>query len=156
MNTHPSATPKNAVPLADEMWFAVADARARMRKAINADSVLDPLSLSLRTYSILALADSGNVYSQREIGDFLSFDARQVVNLVDELEGLGYITRDQHPTDRRVKVVQSTDEGAHVLAEARHLLAAREEATLSGLSAEEREQLYSLLSRVQPRDPARP
>jgi DNA-binding MarR family transcriptional regulator len=132
------------------MWFAIADARARMRTAIDADSALQPMSLSLRTYSVLSLASADRFYSQREIGDFLSFDARQVVHLVDELEGLGYITRDQHPSDRRVKVVTATEEGVRALAEARRILADREELTLAGLSAAERVTLLELLSRVQP------
>lgn len=136
------------VPLRDEVWFTIADARARMRGAMNADSALGPLGLTLRSYTILSMACTGGDYSQREIGDFLSFDARQVVNLVDELERLGYITREPYPGDRRVNAIRATAEGARVHATAREVMREREEKTLRDLSPAERTQLRSLLDRI--------
>ena len=140
---------RTPVPLRQEIWFAIADTRARMRGAMNADSALGPLGLTLRSYTILSMACTGNDYSQREIGDFLSFDARQVVNLVDELEELGYITREPYPGDRRVNAIRATAEGTRVHATAREVLREREEKTLGDLSPEERTQLLSLLDRIQ-------
>ena len=140
---------RTPVTLRQEIWFAIADTRARMRGAMNADSALGPLGLTLRSYTILSMACTGNDYSQREIGDFLSFDARQVVNLVDDLEGLGYITREPYPGDRRVNAIRATAEGKRVHATAREVLREREEKTLGDLSPEERTQLLSLLDRIQ-------
>ena len=140
---------RTPVTLRQEIWFAIADTRARMRGAMNADSALGPLGLTLRSYTILSMACTGNDYSQREIGDFLSFDARQVVNLVDDLEGLGYITREPYPGDRRVNAIRATAEGKRVHATAREVLREREEKTLGNLSPEERAQLLSLLDRIQ-------
>lgn len=140
---------RSPVALRKEIWFSIADTRARMRGAMNADSALGPLGLTLRSYTILSMACTGNDYSQREIGDFLSFDARQVVNLVDDLEGLGYITREPYPGDRRVNAIRATAEGKRVHATAREVLREREEKTLGDLSPEERTQLLSLLDRIQ-------
>ena len=140
---------RSPVALRKEIWFSIADTRARMRGAMNADSALGPLGLTLRSYTILSMACTGNDYSQREIGDFLSFDARQVVNLVDDLEGLGYITREPYPGDRRVNAIRATAEGRRVHATAREVLREREEKTLGDLSPAERTQLLSLLDRIQ-------
>jgi DNA-binding MarR family transcriptional regulator len=39
-------------------------------------------------------------------------DASNVTGIVDALEGRGLATREQHPTDRRMKLVRLTDAGA--------------------------------------------
>lgn len=139
---------KSAVALNDEMWFVIADARARMRAAMNADEVLTPLQLSLRTYAVLSLACTGNAYSQREIARMLSFDSRQVVYLVDELEGLGLIERRPDERDRRVNAIVATPAGEQVYATASASIREREEVPLQDLSAAERRTLQDLLARI--------
>lgn len=138
------------VPLHDEMWFAIADARARMRSAMGGDELLAALGLTLRTYAVLSLAATGNDYSQREIARMLSFDSRQVVYLVDDLEAAGLIARTPDQRDRRVNAIVSTPRGREVLELAKVRIAELEESTLTDLSADERATLHSLLARVQP------
>ena len=141
------------ISLLEEVWFIVADARARMRMFMDASNSLSPLRLSLRTYAVLSLSASARGFSQREIGDFLSFDARQVGFLIDELEDLGFIERTQHPDDRRIKVVKSTTTGNQALEAARNLMLAKVAESLVDLSTDEQDTLVQLLSKIRPYGP---
>lgn len=136
-------------PLNEEIWFAVADTRMRMREAMNADNALAPIGLTLRSYAVLSIACTGDDFSQREIGGFLNFDARQVVNLVDDLERRGYTERVPNPRDRRANCIRATATGVRMHDAARTMLREREEVSLVGLSVAERETLLRLLARIQ-------
>lgn len=135
-------------PLNEELWFAVADTRSRMRDAMNADTALAPIGLTLRSYAVLSIACTGDDFSQREIGGFLNFDGRQVVNLVDDLEKRGYTERVPNPRDRRANCIRATETGVRMHAAARAMLREREEVSLSELNDLERDTLLRLLARI--------
>ena len=101
-----------------------------------------------RSYSVLALAASGQNPTQRELADFLVLDASQIVAVIDGLEKQGYVERQRSPTDRRTNIIVATESGRKLHNEAR--AAARESERESGpeLSDEERAQLLELLQRI--------
>ncbi|HXD29279.1 MAG TPA: MarR family transcriptional regulator [Arthrobacter sp.] len=132
--------------LAGEANFLIA--RARSRGSAQANGLLAPLGLRVRSYSVLSLACSGLHPTQRELAEFLSLDPSQIVALVDALEKGGHVRRVPDPSDRRSKLIDSTPEGQALYARARKLTRTAEDASLAGLTAAEKEQLLTLLNKA--------
>ncbi|WP_240607179.1 MarR family winged helix-turn-helix transcriptional regulator [Cryobacterium aureum] len=132
--------------LANEIEFMTA--RARSVGSGRANTMLAELDLRVRSYSVLSLACSGQNPSQRELAGFLSLDPSQIVALVDHLEDLGAVTREQDPRDRRSKVIVATLAGRVLFRQAAAVIQQAEDRSLQALNPAEREQLRSLLRRI--------
>ncbi len=59
----------------------------------------------------------------RELASLLGVDPPNLTPVVDDLEGAGLVERQPHPTDRRVKLVVATPEGAALAHKADEILA---------------------------------
>jgi DNA-binding MarR family transcriptional regulator len=60
--------------------------------------------------------------SMRELADELTIDPPNATVIVDELEALGLVRRQSHPTDRRAKVVEATRKGKEIAKRANAIL----------------------------------
>src|SRR5271154_3763054 len=60
--------------------------------------------------------------SMRELAALLGMDPPNLTTLVDDLERSGLVERQPHPTDRRVKLVVATPEGAALARRAKEVL----------------------------------
>jgi DNA-binding MarR family transcriptional regulator len=87
-----------------------------------------------------------------ELASLLTVDPPNLTPVVDDLERAGLVERQPHPTDRRVKLVVATAQGA-ALARTADAILARPPARLSTLPAEELENLVRILALLQA-DPA--
>ena len=132
--------------LAQETEFLLA--RARATGTGHANSRLLTLGLKARSYAVLSLAASGLEPTQRELAEFLSLDASQIVALVDQLEKAELVERQPAPTDRRTNVIVATAAGQKLYERARAVAHETEAESLSALSADEREDLRRLLSKI--------
>lgn len=84
--------------------------------------VLDPLNLTHTQFVLLAslgwlLREQEHV-TQVDIANQGNADRMMVSKVLRTLESKAFITRQEHPTDTRAKVIQLTDEGARVLQKA--------------------------------------
>jgi DNA-binding MarR family transcriptional regulator len=86
-----------------------------------------------------------------ELASLLSVDPPNLTALVDDLEGAGLVERQAHPTDRRVKLVVATADGAAVAHQADEILA-RPPASLCALPVDDVESLVRILAQLH-RDP---
>ena len=75
-------------------------------------------------------------------------DPSQVVALVDALESKGLVERRPNPSDRRLRSVVATAEGRKVRKKAAQVIQDSVTTLLADFSAEERELLHGLLSRL--------
>ena len=132
--------------LAQETEFLLARARATGTGLAN--SRLLGLGLKARSYAVLSLAASGLEPTQRELAEFLSLDASQIVALVDQLEKAELVERQPAPSDRRTNVIVATAAGQKVYVRARAVAHETEAESLAALSADEREDLRRLLSKI--------
>jgi DNA-binding MarR family transcriptional regulator len=132
--------------LAHDLEFLTA--RARALGTLRANHELEPLGLKVRSYAVLALACSGENPSQRELAEFLSLDASQIVALVDQLETSGFVERQSDARDRRSNIIVSTASGRLLCAKANAAVATAQDASLQSLTLAEREQLRQLLARI--------
>jgi DNA-binding MarR family transcriptional regulator len=85
--------------------------------------------------------------SMRELADSLALDPPNLTPIVDDLEQLGLVERQAHPTDRRVKLVAVTPKGAELARVAEEILD-RPPVGLVELPHEELETLVRILMRV--------
>jgi DNA-binding MarR family transcriptional regulator len=86
-----------------------------------------------------------------ELASLLSVDPPNLTALVDDLEGAGLVERQAHPTDRRVKLVVATADGAALAHQADEILA-RPPASLCALPSDDLESLVRILAQLH-RDP---
>ena len=132
--------------LAREIEFLTA--RARSIGAAIANDLLHEHGLRVRSYAVLALACGGLGPTQRQLAEFLRLDPSQIVALVDELESAGLVRREPDPTDRRSKVIVATEAGEALYRPARAATARAEELALAALTADERDQLRALMTKI--------
>ena len=65
---------------------------------------------------------AGRPMPMRELAELLGMDPPNLTTVVDDLERAGLVERQAHPTDRRVKLVVATPEGAALARRAEEIL----------------------------------
>ncbi|MFC0599245.1 MarR family winged helix-turn-helix transcriptional regulator [Streptomyces palmae] len=98
-----------------------------------------------------AVAELGPL-SQAELGRSLRIDPKDMVGIVGDLEAEGLVTRSPDPKDRRKNAIAVSDAGKRRLRRTEKLGDEANDELTAPLTAEEREQLISLLTRIA--DPA--
>jgi DNA-binding MarR family transcriptional regulator len=63
-------------------------------------------------YVIRALSDRDRTLT--ELAELLGVSKQAAIKVVDEMQARGFLTREPHPTDRRVKVLRLTDKARTV------------------------------------------
>lgn len=76
---------------------------------------IEGTGLTHKQVGLLAVVDADQANSQREIAAQLGVAPSLVVSLVDQLASIGAVRRTRSQTDRRVQVVEITDEGRQLL-----------------------------------------
>jgi DNA-binding MarR family transcriptional regulator len=115
---------------------------ARFRRSVR------PLNLGAQQFIVLKQLQAIGSCSQGELADALGIDYSNLASVTGELYRRGLIARNRDEADRRRYVVELTDEGRQLLADADGAIGTGEEEMLSALSQEERDQLWELLRRM--------
>jgi DNA-binding MarR family transcriptional regulator len=84
--------------------------------------------------------------SQRALADRLGAVQSRVVALIDSLEQAGFVTRTRGTVDRRTQQLDLTEDCRTLLGSLRLAAQSQELALTDGLTAEQKAQLYELLS----------
>jgi len=102
-----------------------------------------------RYYSIvLVLHQAREPYTQRTLGNVLNIDKVTMVRKIDHLMEAGIIERVNNPGDRREKFIMLTGKGKKAIKEIEEATAEINDRAMQGLSTTERQQLYSILERM--------
>jgi DNA-binding MarR family transcriptional regulator len=136
----PTTTPQTTVGL--QLVLALITV-ARRLKARAPGGRLDPGSLFV-LHHVLA----GGPLRLSELAKGMGLDSSTVSRHVRNLEDLGYLARTGDPDDRRASRVRLTDAGRTILDQAMQARAAIVDTALAGWSAEERDALTSLMTRL--------
>ncbi|HEY3615003.1 MAG TPA: MarR family winged helix-turn-helix transcriptional regulator, partial [Gaiellales bacterium] len=115
------------------------------RMRVRSEAAIAPLGLRARHLIALTVLRDQDGSTQAALATTLHVDRTNLVGLLNELEEQGLIARRRSSEDRRRHIVELTDAGAHLLAQAEFALAAAEDEVLAALDREQREQLYALL-----------
>ena len=99
-------------------------------------------------YALLAALDEAGPASQADLSRGTTIDRSDMVATVNELAEQGLVERAPDPTDRRRNVVTITPAGRRQLRTLDRLVGKVQDELLAPLTAEEREQLVDLLTRV--------
>jgi DNA-binding MarR family transcriptional regulator len=112
---------------------------------VRSEAAIAPLGLRARhLIALTVLRDQGGS-TQAALATTLQIDRTNLVGLLNELEAHALIARRRSSEDRRRHMVELTDAGARLLAQAEFALAAAEDEVLALLDREQREQLSALL-----------
>jgi DNA-binding MarR family transcriptional regulator len=109
---------------------------------------LAPLGVEPRHVGMLTRLAANEGKAQQVIGELIGLNPTQMVFLVDELEGRGLVERRRNPADRRSYALFLTAAGRDMLARVQAAGHSHQAILGSCLSADEQEQLTSLLRRV--------
>jgi DNA-binding MarR family transcriptional regulator len=129
--------------VAREAWQAMADLVLDNERRRD---VSDQVGLSFGKIKALRRI-AARPLSMRELASLLVVDPPNLTPVVDDLERSGLVERQAHPTDRRVKLVVATPEGAALAQKADEILA-RPPVGLSELPTDELESLVRILALV--------
>ena len=86
--------------------------------------------------------------SMTELADELRMSASRLTHLVSRLEAVGLIQKRCHPDDRRIKLVELTEEGARHMHTHMRLRSTRAQEILSALSEADRQTLMDSLENL--------
>ncbi len=90
---------------------------------------------------------AGGPMPMRELAGLLGMDPPNVTTVVDDLERIGLVERQPHPTERRIRLVVATPEGA-ALAQRAEMILDRPPDALLDLPPDELDNLVRILRRV--------
>jgi DNA-binding MarR family transcriptional regulator len=120
----------------------------RLAKQVYRRTSEEQLGMQLRHLVALTFLRDHAACPQQDLADAFCMDANNVVLLLNELEQLGYATRQRDPLDRRRHVVQLTQLGATALEGAERAQETVEDDVLQALDGDERRILWQLLTRA--------
>lgn len=109
---------------------------------------LKSLRLTRPHAGILRLIGLNPGLSQQQLARRLAILPSQLVALLDELEGRGFIERRQDATDRRTYALHSTAAGRNVLEQIGRIAREHDDAICAALDSHEQQQLNALLGRI--------
>lgn len=113
------------------------------------DVRLDKMGLSLNTASLLAYIDQFGPVNQTRAAEHLGQGRAATGSQVDRLEMQGMLKRVPDPSDRRVWLLETTPEGKRMVAKINKVDKVFRDELRVGISRSERQQLASLLVRLQ-------
>ena len=127
--------------------------RVEMLTAIDrelaADKRLAPLEMSAAQYIIIAnLAGPGEPKSAADLCKGISYDAGAMTRMLDRLESKGLIRRSRSAHDRRLMILELTDEGRAAYPRMREISMGVANRFLRGFTKAEARQLEGFLARM--------
>jgi DNA-binding MarR family transcriptional regulator len=109
---------------------------------------LEPLGITPREYSVLAVLAERSPLSQTQVAEILGLDRTTILKLGASLEGRQLVVRARDAQDARAYAMALTPAGDRLRAKAFELLLACEARFLTPLDRQERQQLHDLLARL--------
>jgi len=134
-----------ALPLRAELGFLLRMSHSKAARAFN--EALEPLAIEGRHFGVLMMLDRQGPLIQSRLTAELHSDKSAMVRTVDDLERLGYVTREPVAGDRRARTVTLTDLGRERHAAGRRLANGAGEVVFARFTEEELLSLRDLLRR---------
>ena len=112
------------------------------------DNFFEPLDLNLSQASAIGYVHENGAMTQTQLAAALVLGKAATGSLVDQLEARGLVRRVPNPDDRRVWLVENTDEGAEMAVRIVEVDEQIRTRLRAGISSAERRQLADLLLRM--------
>lgn len=120
---------------------------SRLRRKVF-DEAMKPEGITRSQWWVMAYVSRHDGMSQSDLAEMLDLGRAALGGLVDRLEALGLVRRDNHLHDRRAKLVFLTPAGSAMIKRMRSKSDRMSEIILQGLSHEQRHQLAEMLDLV--------
>jgi DNA-binding MarR family transcriptional regulator len=134
-------------PSAAEAWREMRDLMHQPEVARRINVVAEEWGLTPAVARALVHLSPDHAIPMRELAGALRCDNSYVTSVVDGLEQRGLARRRPHPTDRRIKVIELTEQGAALAIRVRTVLD-EPPASFAGLSEEDATVLLGLIRMV--------
>lgn len=120
---------------------------SRLRRIVF-DDFMRPLSVTRSQWWVLAYLSRHDGMIQSDLAGVLELGKAALGGLIDRLEASKFIERRLDASDRRVKRIHLTAEGAQIVKKMRQLSHEMSERILAGMNDDERNQLSDMLTTV--------
>jgi DNA-binding MarR family transcriptional regulator len=121
--------------------------QSHRRAAGSLNNALASLGLTGRHFGVMTLLRRDGVSTQRDLIRQTGSDKAGMVRTVEDLEALGYLTRTQSASDKRVANLSLTDKGIDAFDAAQRLAAGAAEDLFGAFTHAELEALEALLTK---------
>lgn len=128
------------------LGFLLHDVARLMRKRFEQNA--RGLGLTRSQCQVLAHLARNEGIQQSGLADILEVEPITLTRLLDRLEEAGFVERRAHATDRRIRQLYLSEKAHPLLADIFTIGAATRAEALEGVAEAERDQLFSLLSRM--------
>jgi len=132
--------------LGQYIGFALNDVTRLMIR--NFDRRAQTLGLTRAQWGVLMHLWFRDGLRQKELADLLEIKPMSLVRLLDRLEKNRWVERRNDPDDRRAKLVYLVRQDSPTFARMKEFGAMTQNEALSGLSGDEKEQLFDVLQRM--------
>ncbi|MGY4098019.1 MarR family winged helix-turn-helix transcriptional regulator [Nocardia sp. R16R-3T] len=122
--------------------------QSHQRAAGSLNNALSALGLTGRHFGVMLLLRRDGVSTQRDLIRQMGSDKAGMVRTVEDLETLGYLSRTQSTTDKRVAHLTLTDKGNQAFDNAERLAASATQELFGAFTPVELGTLETLLSRL--------
>jgi len=95
-----------------ELWSEIRDIYRTALKRLNARLAVE--NITFPQYSVLLALGRSGPMKMSTLGENMLVAPANVTGLIDRIEAKGYVRRRRDPVDRRLWVIELTDEGAMV------------------------------------------
>jgi MarR family transcriptional regulator, transcriptional regulator for hemolysin len=112
------------------------------------DDALAEAGGSLPVWLVLVSLKSGQLASQRELADAVGVQGATVSHHLNAMESAGLVTRRRDPRNRRLHVVELTEDGDALFARLREVAFAFDQQLRTGLTGSDVDHLQTLLGRL--------
>ena len=120
------------------------------------DEALKPHGLARSQWQVLARVSRAGTLTQKDLQHAMQIESATLTGIIDVLQGRGWLERLGDPSDKRLRVLRLTDEGATRLATVPDPFEVVERRMLEGIDVAEREHMEGLLetmiARLEDRD----
>ena len=117
--------------------------------------ILAEHGVSMWAYSVLTALCERPYRGQNALADAIGADKTRIIDVLDDLQERGLISREPDPADRRARLLAATPRGRRVRDQVRRAIRKQEQQLLAGLPARERDAflkaLLSLRDSINPR-----
>lgn len=142
---HPT---EREAPAGERFQYGIVLARLGQEAVARFRCSLRPLNLSAQQYLVLKQLQASGPTSQATVADALAIDYSNLSAVSAELQARGLIERLRDEADRRRYVIELTDDGTRLVADADAAIASSEDDLMASLDESERQQLWDLLCRM--------
>jgi DNA-binding MarR family transcriptional regulator len=126
------------------LGFLLHDVARLMRKRFEQNA--RELGLTRSQCSVLAHLARHDGIQQGTLAEILEVEPITLTRLVDRLEQMGLVERQPHPTDRRIRLLRLTEAAHPKLADIFAVGAVTRREAMQGVSEEDRDRLFDILS----------